>query len=159
MQNVMWIQSDNPGGKDYLFIDGVLTDEQDEVRRAKAMSILLNAQEAKYQREKYIKKIRSESGSPNLTLAQCVTMGFLYKSVFNEKASDGRYKAFVFWCRNSDAMLAWNTTKANGRQLNYSLRENELPLIKAYLKKKKIQRVSFACVTFLIIVLAYVVIH
>ena len=159
MKSIMWVQSDNPGGYDYLFIDGVLAPEQDETRRAKAMDLLLKAQGAKYQCDKEVRKLRSESGSPNFTLAEFITMGFLYKSVFNEKASDGRFQSFVLWCSNSETSRAWEIAKANGYKLNYSLREIELPLIQAFLKKKRNLRIASVSALLLILVFAYVIIH
>ena len=155
----MWVQSDNPGGKDYLFIEGVLASEQDETIRAKAMDVLLKAQEAKYQCDKEVRKLRAESGSPNFTLAECVTMGFLYKSVFNEKASDGRFQSFVLWCSNSEASHAWEIAKANGFQLRYTLREIERPLVQAFVKKKRNLRIASITAFLLFIVSAYVIIH
>ncbi len=155
----MWVQSDNPGGKDYLFIDGVLASEQDETRRAKAMDLLLKAQESKYQCDKEVRKLRAESGSPNFTLAEFATMGFLYKSVFNEKASDGRFQSFVLWCNNSEASNAWEIATTNGHQLHYSLRDIEHPLIQAFLKKKRNLRIASVSAFLLIIIFTYVIIH
>ncbi len=160
MKSVMWVQSDNPGGQDYLFIDGVLVPPNDDVRRALAMDVLLNAQEAKYQRDTVMKKLREATGSPNFTLAECRTMGFLYKSVFNEKASDGRLQSFVLWCKNSEASKAWEIAKANGQYLNYSLREIEHPIVKEFLQKKKNYRITSSFVILLFVIIsAYVIIY
>ena len=162
MNNVMWIQSDDPMGKDYLFVDGHLISEEDEPLRAESMAKLLKAQDVKYVNTKTISDLRDIAGTPNFTLSYSPRMGILYKSIFNEKASDGRNKAFVLWCTVSEKDNVWGIATANSKQLNYTLRENERSIINNYLndasQKNKMKNAAvLGGIVFLLVILSYVV--
>ena len=162
MNNVMWIQSDDPKGNDYLFVDGHLISEEDEPLRSESMAKLLKAQDVKYVNAKNISELRGITGAPNFTISYSPRMGILYKSIFKEKASDGRNKAFVLWCTVSEKDNVWGIATANCKQLGYTLRENEQSIINNYLKdasqKNKMKNAAvIGGIIVLLIVLSYVV--
>ena len=155
----MWIQSDSVGGSDFFYVDGNLV--TDDVDKMAANSILSRAQDSRYQNLKLMKRLRAETGSPNFTLAYAPSMGFMYKSVFNEKATDGRLKSFVLWCHSSEKNNVWNIAKSISSKLSYSLRDNEYPVIMSFLSSLKKRHtgtiIGISLTIALILVLAYAI--
>lgn len=157
MKTIMWIQSDSAGGSDLFYVDGYLVN--DEISMMAANKILMRAQESRYQNIKLMKRLQIETGSPNFTLAYAPSMGFLYKSVFNEKASDGRLKAFVLWCVSSEKKNVWEIAKSISAKTPFTIRDNEHQIIQTYLgvlNKMLTGTIICACISIaLILLLAY----
>ncbi len=84
-----------------------------------------------------MEELRKSLESPNFTVGYGSTMGFLYKSVFNEKAVDGRFKAFVLWCDKSEMENYWTIAGECASQVHYSLREQEREVVQTCIRRTK----------------------
>ena len=142
MKSVMWIQSDKADEQDHFFIDGVLISEDDITTRDGAVRVILKAQDARYYISG-IERLRESTGSPNFTIGFSVGMGFLYKSVFNEKAKDGRGKAFVLWCERSEMDSFWTIAGECASHDGYTLREREREIVQDCIAKIKKRYFAF----------------
>lgn len=160
MKSVMWVQSEDPGGFDHIFVDGDLLPYVSSSIRNKAIEIILKAQDVKYSRFVSLDKMRAEAGTPNFTVAFCPTMGFLYKSILKEKAVDGRDNTFVLWCKGEERAKYWDLARDNAAQLHFSLRNEEKGIVDRFLKRIQINRALFICgliVLLIFCLLAYVI--
>ena len=155
----MWIQSDSPGGGDIFYVDETLL--KDETKKVEATEILMRAQNLRFQNKKQMKEFREQTGSPNFTLAYSPSMGFLYKSVFVEKARDGRLQSFVLWCASSEVNHIWETAERISTMASFTIRDNERPLVESYIKSLSARRrnvaiiASFLILLIVLIILAY----
>ncbi len=139
MRSVMWIQSDSPGGEDYLIVDGTLLSKDAGPIREQAFDIIYKSQDIKYGNLAEMDVIRKETGSANLQLGYGPLMGYMYKSVFNENASDGRNNTFVFWFNKKGREHFWEDACKSASCLGLSLRDREREMVDKYfrLKEKK----------------------
>lgn len=138
MKSIMWIQSDSPGGGDVFYVDEMLL--TDGIRKQEVLDALMRAQDSRFQNKKQIKEFREKTGSPNFTLAYSPSMGFLYKSVFKEKAKDGRFQSFVLWCASSEVNHICEIAERISNMASFTLRDNERSIVESYIKMRKTRR-------------------
>ncbi len=157
MKSVMWVQAFNPGEDDFVFVDGGLIPAGSSSLRDECTKILFHAQDAKYIRFKEIERLRLDSGSPNIAVAQNPTMGLLYKSLFNERDPNGREMTFVLWCDNEERQNYWEIAQNNAAQLHCTLREIEHNLVDKYLERIKKKRALFLCGVVLVLIISLII--
>lgn len=153
MNSIMWIQSSGKGTDDYYFIDGILLRNNEENVLAERQLGQVEQYASLFMWRK--KNIRNRLGSPNFTLSYIPRKGFLYKSIFNELAEDGRTASFVVWFNNSASKDIWETLSKNAEAVNRTLRAVERPVVENFVKKKRV--ISLTCCSLLIIVIFLII--
>lgn len=153
MNSIMWIQSSGKGTDDYYFVDGMLVQGPEENVFAERHLGQIERYAPLFMRRK--ENARKRLGSPNFTLSYIPGKGFIYKSIFNEPAEDGRIASFAVWFNNSASKDIWATLSINAEVVNRTLREDERPVVENFVKKKRV--VSLTCCSLLIIVVFLII--
>lgn len=142
MNSILWIQSDALGGSDHYYVDGKIVDSKNGPLKEKANAILVRAQESKSVRINDMKRYREILQSPNFTVAISITGELLYKSIFNERANDGRLQSFVFWCTKTEIYHFWDILKICSSSHGYTLRDQEQKVVYDYLCRVNKRRIT-----------------
>lgn len=155
MKHIVWIQSNNSGGSDNYFVNGVRVPENDSRTLSQAVKKIIDIQGLRECTSKQNMDLRVQTGYPNFTLAYSRFRGLLFKSLFNEIAKDGRHRGFVCYAKSLDTDYVWNNLKACALSLGYSLRESDYPIIDNYLTivKKRYRLQIFFAITLLVIII------
>ena len=148
----LWIQSAGNNSADLYFKDSsIVTDESEMLQIEKEL-----------ERVEYIaqclmmskKRLRSELGSPTFTFAYVPNRGFVYKSIFNELAEDGRKAAFLVFFDKGSSNNIWEVLSQISSSLNRSLRDIEKPIVMKLIKRiNKIKIASLSAVLLTLICL------